>query len=515
MISFLNTPFESLRKNSKIKYLPWLLAVLTGTLLPLGFAPFHIPGAAILGIALFYTQIQKTTRKKAFLLGWLFGLGFLGVGISWVNISVHTYGHLNLLVSAGITTLLIFYLALFPGLCAFAFHCLRQPQTSTLQNCLLFSSLWCLSEYLRATVFTGFPWLLIGFGQIDTPLKYLMPIVGVYGVGFLTILAACCLAQAVNNHKFYVSWLIAFVVILILPSGLSTIHWSRVDNQPISIGIIQANLSMRDKWDERLFWNIIDHYNTHITALMGKHLIVLPESAIPLPASYVHEFLNDIDQQAQKAGTAVLMGIPEEANHEQTYFYNTLTTLGLASGSYRKQHLVPFGEYIPHPLIHLLQWLNLDMSNMQEGQIGQPLTLAHQHPFATLICYELAYPQLLRQQLPAAQWIVSLSDDGWFGHSLALYQHLQIAQSLSLLTARYQIVANNDGLSSIITSQGHISHELPAFSAGILEGTIYAATGNTPWVKWGDRPILSLAMLIILSMFLQKFIHCFRKDKAH
>ncbi len=505
MIAFLNVSSLWMKKISKTKHLPWLVAVLTGMLMPLGFAPFHLPGATILSLALFYTQIQKASRKRVFLIGWLFGLGFLGVGISWVNVSVHTYGHLNMLASMGITTLLIFYLALYPAICALAFHYLRYAQSSPLKNCLLFSSLWCCSEYLRATLFTGFPWLLIGFGQIDTPLKHLLPIIGVYGIGFLTVLAACCLAQAVHKNRFCLSWLMAFVTILILPASLSTYHWSRVDTHPMSVGVIQANLSMRDKWDERLFWKIITHYHTHINALMGKHLIVLPESAIPLPASYVHEFLQEIHQQAKQAGTAILVGIPEEANHEQTYYYNTLTAFGRASGSYRKQHLVPFGEYIPHALLNVLQWLSLDMSNMQAGDASQPLSKAQDRPFAALICYELAYPSLLRQQLPTAQWIVSLSDDGWFGHSLALYQHLQMAQVLSILSARYQIVANNDGLSSLITPQGNVSHALPAFSSGVLEGNIYTAQGSTPWVKWGDSPIFSLCCMMILAAILQKY----------
>lgn len=478
----------------------WMWLILTGMLLPLGFAPFHFPGAAILGIALFYYQIQNTRPQQAFLQGLALGLGLFGLGISWVSISIHAYGHLANLYAYLITGLFVFYLALFPALCGFLFRalCPSEHKHNHCKQILLFSSLWCLTEYLRANLMTGFPWLLLGFGQIDTPLKYLLPITGVYGISFLTVLAACCLTHAIQrNTSARIAWLLGFVLILLTPESLKHISWSQLEKNPLSVGVIQANLSMRDKWDETLFWKIINHYQQAIQPLLGKkQIIILPEAAIPLPAGYLQDFLTSLHQQAKNNQSAILFGIPEEIKPEKIYFYNTLSTLGQAKGVYRKQHLVPFGEYIPYYLAPLLRKLNLVMSDMQAGDPKQPLASVRHHPFASLICYELAYPSLLRQQLPRAQWIVSLSDDGWFGHSLASYQHLQMAQALSILTSRYQIVANNDGLSSIITPQGLLQHTLPAFSAGILEGNIYPAQGTTPWVKWGDTPILSFCALM-------------------
>ena len=370
-----------------------------------------------------------------------------------------------------------------------------------LLSCLLFSALWCLGEYLRSTLLMGgFPWLLLGFGQIDTPLKFLLPIIGVYGVGFLACLAATFLVASTQGTqlKRYV-WLVAFVGVLLTPSLLKHHQWPTINNNPVSVGIIQANLSMRDKWDESLFWVLLQRYKDGIYQLMGKKdLIVMPESAIPVPASYVSDFLDTIDLRAKQTKSSILLGIPQPTNSEESY-YNSIISLGTAKGDYLKQHLVPFGEFIPQPYGRLVSWLGIPpMANLKPGSDNQPLIHVKNHPIATLICYELAYPQLLRKQLPAAEWIVSISDDGWFGHSLAMYQQLQMAQVLSLLTGRFQVVANNDGLSSIINSQGNITSSLGAFHEGILEATIYPATGITPWVYFGDKPILFICMLIVL-----------------
>lgn len=485
---------------------PVLFAFLAGLLIPFGFAPFHLPGITILGIGLLYAQINQQSWKHSFLTGFAFGLGFLGFGVSWVYVSIHQYGHLNPILSALITLLFIVYLSFYSGLLTATYTKIKVKKISPLLSCFLFAALWCLSEYLRATMFGGFPWLLLGFGQIDTPLKYLLPIIGIYGVSFLTCLAATFLVTGVQVSTKKALWIASFVGILIVPSALKNYQWTTVSDTPVSVGIIQANLSMRDKWDEALFWQLLQHYKKGIDQLVGKkELIVMPESSIPLPANYVSDFLEAIHLQAQRAKSSVLLGIPQTINtEEETHYSNSVLALGAAQGHYLKQHLVPFGEFIPQPFERLTRWLALPSSNLKPGKSKQALIRVHNHPIATLICYELAYPQLLRKQLPEAEWIVSVSDDGWFGHSLAMYQQLQISQVLSLQTGRYQVVANNDGLSSLIDARGKISASLPAFSAGILETNVYSAYGMTPWAYLGDLPILFISILIVMGALLMK-----------
>jgi apolipoprotein N-acyltransferase len=481
-----------------VNYRHLLRAFVSGLLLPLSFAPFHFPGAAILGIALFYTQVSHGRNRHAFVNGLFFGLGYFGLGVSWIFVSIHQYGHFNNLVSAFITFVFMFYLSLFPALMTFIFRKLAKP-CFTFFSCLLFSALWILSEYSRSTLLSGFPWLLLGFGQLDAPSKYLLPIFGVFGIGFLTCFAAtilACAMQQIGTKR--IIWLVAFTVLLLSPALLQHMNWSQESTQPISVGVIQANLSMRDKWDENLFWQLLERYKHDTEQLLGTKLIVMPESAIPLPPSYIGDYLANMHARAKKAGSAIMLGIPQPTTGDENYFFNALIALGKAKGSYSKQHLVPFGEYIPKPFQSISDWLEIPDASLRPGKVNQTLVKIHQHPVAALICYELAYGDLLRQQLPRGEWIVSISDDGWFGHSLAMYQQQQMAQVRSLETARYQVVANNDGLSSVINTQGEITALLPAFSSGILKAQLFPAKGTTPWVYFGNLPILLFCVLIVV-----------------
>ncbi|MCC5792932.1 MAG: apolipoprotein N-acyltransferase [Legionellaceae bacterium] len=488
------------------------LVFLAGLLLPLGFAPFHWPVFVIVSLALFHRQLV-CKRQNPFLLGFCFGIGYFGLGVSWVWNSIHDYGHLNVLVSTLITLLFILFLSLYTAIFALCFRYCAGKQTS-LRSALQFAALWTLFEIARAELMGGFPWLLIGFSQIDTSLAHLLPIIGVYGVGILTALAAALFSQLfLSSGLVRLTAQILIVVIFTTPMLLASRQWVRIDEKtPLSVAVIQSNVSMRDKWDERLYWQILDDYQEKITQTLRKKLIVLPESAIPLPAEYVEQYLRHLDQQAKKAGAAVILGIPEEKQVENTsVYYNSLQVLGRGSGHYYKRHLVPFGEYIPQPFAVLSQWAPLQSANMQSGVAQQTLASAHRRPFASLICYELAYGNLLRQQLPASQWIVSISDDGWFGASLAPYQQQQMAQVRSVQSARYQIMANNDGLSSVIDSKGTIVSSLPAFSSGILEASIFPVQGSTPWIRWGDWPAFGFLSLILLLSLAQHLLSIGRK----
>ena len=482
---------------SSTRYLFLIPAFFYGLLIPMGFAPIHLPGLSILGLALFYAQIRSLNLTQALLAGFVFGLGFYGLGVSWVYVSIRDYGNLNTPISALVTLLFLMYLSAYTAGVAVLYKQLDLKR-SFLYSGLLFSALWCLSEYLRSVALSGFPWLLLGFGQIDAPLKYLLPIIGIYGVGFLTCFSASCLVASLykSDIKRYI-YLIMFVLLLTAPALLKQFTWTTTSSKPLSVGIIQANLSMRNKWDESLFWHILQVYKQHIEAMIGKkQIIVMPESAIPVPENYVSDLIDTIHQTSKQAGTAVLFGIPQPT-FEGESFYNALMAVGVSNGTYYKQHLVPFGEYIPKPFERIIRWLQVPFANLKPGIAHQQPIRVHDHPIASLICYELAYPELLRQQLPTAEWIVSISDDGWFGHSFAMYQQLQMSQVLSLMTGRYQIVSNNDGLSSVIDTQGDIINSLPPFTAGLLEDVIFSATGATPWVYWGDRPVLIICLLFV------------------
>ena len=170
---------------------------------------------------------------------------------------------------------------------------------------------------------------------------------------------------------------------------------------------------------------------------------------------------------------------------------------------------MPFGEFIPYHLQTWMNFLGLPSPNLRSYPSSNPGIYVNHQRIASLICYELAYPELLREQLPQAKWIVSISDGGWFGHSFAIYQQLQMAQVLAISAARFHIVANNGGLSAIIDDQGNIQASLPAFEAGLLTSKLYAASGSTPWVRWGDFPCLGLCFSIVAIALLRLCKSCF------
>lgn len=484
--------------SSRFLYL--FSAFFAGLLIPLGFAPFHLPGLSLLGIALLFAQLGYQQRSTCFISGFVFGLGYFGFGVSWVYVSIHDYGHIHAILSGLITLLFVFILSLYPGFMALTYGILRKNKR-LFSSCLLFSSLWCLSEYARSTMFSGFPWLLLGVGQLDTPLKQILPILGVYGVSFLACFAAASLVMFVQtvSAKRYL-WLTTCVGIMIIPSLLNEKVWVEINPIPLSTGVVQANLSMRDKWDETIFWQLIRLYQNSIDELISKkkQLIILPESAIPISSNYINDFLETIDTQAKQANSSILMGVIEDTHPEEPTYYNALKAFGQAKGLYIKQHLVPFGEFTPKPFEMIMRWLDFPMSTMISGQPNQRLIRVGNHAIASLICYELAFPNLVRQQLPEAEFIVSVSDDGWFGRSLAIYQQLQVAQALAKQTGRYHVTVNNDGLSSMIDTQGNIVSSLPTFTSGLLEENIYSASGSTPWTIMGDTPMLLLCGLIVL-----------------
>lgn len=496
----------ALTTSSQLSYLTYLFIFISGLLAPLGFAPFHLPGLTILSLAFLFASLQNCTRKQALYFGFIYGLGYFGCGVSWVIISIHDYGQLNYILSGLITLLFIIYISLFPASIAYLFKRLEFKENKLL-SALLFSVLWCLGEYARAHLFTGFPWLLAGTPLIDTPIRYLVPFIGVYGLSLLTPFLAALLTLAIQeNSAKRPACLIAFVLIIIGPIICKKIQWTQVEKNPITIGGVQANLSMRDKWDEKLFWSLLNHYEKAINKLLGKQLIILPESAIPLPASYLDKYLQRLNERTLHANSALMLGILQPTNDAEVNYYNTVVTLGHAQGSKLKRQLVPFGEYIPKPLQTINHWLNLPEPNLVPGK-KRALIRIDSHPIASLICYEIAYPTLLKEQMPKAQWIVSISDNGWFGHSLASYQQLQMAQILSLLTGRYQVVVNNDGLSSVINSSGEIIESLPAFSAGLLQGSIYPVQGTTPWINWGEYPALIFCILFLIFAFARNVKH--------
>lgn len=499
------TPLIDVAHTHAKTYPLYWMALLSGILLPFGFAPFHIPGASFIGLAILYGILIRTDKPlQALLYGLCFGITYFGFGVSWIFVSIHSYGHLNYVLSAFITSCFILYLASFIGVSSFIFVRIKHYYPRVLYP-LLFASLWVAFEWLRAHLFTGFPWLILAYGQWDNVTKHLLPWFGLYGLSFYTVFLSAFLYITVQKcKKARTPYILGFLALLFAPHVLKH-TWTSPVGSPISTAIIQPNFSMRDTWDDAMFWSMLRRYHQKINSLMGTALIVLPESAIPIPPEYIHQFLHDLNTVAKQHHTALLFGAPMMARASENIFFNAMLSLGNAQGYYAKQHLVPFGEYIPSPFQTITNWLEIPDARLGQGSPHQKPIRVDTHPIASAICYEVAFPEVIRRHIPSTEWIVSMSDDGWFGHSLAIYQHQQIAQTLSMQVGRFQILANNDGLSSIINHMGEILAYGPAFHSDIIRGNLVPLIGNTPWIFWGDTPVIILCMLFVcLPIFMRK-----------
>jgi apolipoprotein N-acyltransferase len=484
----------------------YFVALIFGMFLPFSFAPMSVPGIAIVSLAALFVLMTQSEIKQAIIIGFMFAFGFFGVGVSWVYVSIHDYGHLSMLFSAVLTLMFTLFLSLYFILIAYAYKYLSKSCGIVL-SAFNFALVWVIVEWLRATLFTGFPWLLLGISQIDTPMKELAPILGTYGLSFFTALAGAFLGASVISRKKLQSYafILAMVFIYLIPGALHETEWTNIDKKAVKVGVIQSNIAMRDKWNLTLYKKLLRHYLQSTESLMNMDVIIWPESALPIPYDYLGDVLKKLVITTKAHDNTVILGLPKV--YDDDSYYNAMIALGNAKGVYYKQHLVPFGEYVPGKLLkRFFTTLQLPEPNLVAGNQDSTSVIIENTPVAAMICYEVAFSDILRKQLPIAQWIITISDDGWFGHSMAMAQHLQMARMRSLQTGRYQVVANNNGLSAIINNHGNIDAILPAYHSGNLKGIVFRATGATPWVMMGDNPLLLMLFMITFFLALKKAI---------
>ncbi len=466
-----------------------ILAFLSGALLVLAFAPFHLPYLAPIALAGFYLTLQNTSPKQAFKRGGLFGISFFGIGIHWIYISIHTYGHAPIGLALLLSALFISVLASFPALLGYGLVKISPYPTRT-RALIYFPCAWMLTEFMRSTILTGFPWLLLGHSQASSLLGGYLPVIGVIGTGGILALSGSALACAWIEKTMRLRLLHASFAAAILAGGmlLSVQHFTHPTDKQLTVSLIQGNITQDLKWTDTQRMLTLKLYRELSLANLNSDLILWPESAIPLPANWVQEYFDDLNQQARKNHTAILVGAPVASNPHATQFYNTIWLLGEGKGRYQKRKLVPFGEYLPleNWITPILSRLKLPIHSLGlPGAPQQTLMQTHNTPFASFICYESAFTRYLRRALPEAEFLVISTDDSWFGHSIAASQHVQFAQTFARLSGRPILSVGNTGITAIIAPNGRIEKRLPEFTQSVLSGTLTPYTGCTPWARWG------------------------------
>jgi len=477
-----------------------LLALVAGALLPLAFAPFEWRLLSVLSPALLFLLWLQVSPRRAFWRGYLFGLGQFGVGVSWVYNSIHLFGNAVAPLAGLFTALFIAVLALYPAIIGRLLTGLgRRFRLGTAALLVALPFGWVLHEWVRGWLFTGFPWLLLGHPQVDSWLMGYVPVLGAYGASLVAALLAAGLVGllVLSGRRRWVAG--GGVVALVLGGLLLTaLPWTRPVGETLSVSIVQPSIAQEDKWRREQFQPTLALYEKLTRAHFGRDVIVWPESAIPATLGQVAEdYLLPLAADAHAHGTALVTGIFVRDPQDGTY-YNSLVALDGELDVYHKRHLVPFGEYTP--LRGLLGWLDrfvvIPMSDLGTGT-GRPLLQVNGHPVGASICYEDAFGEEVIEALPEAAYLINVSNDAWFGDSLAPWQHLELARMRALESGRWMVRATNTGVSAIIDARGRLVAVSPQFERHVLNAEVQPYEGMTPYARWGNWPVVVMAALVL------------------
>ncbi|SQH77986.1 apolipoprotein N-acyltransferase [Shewanella benthica] len=495
-----------------------VLAYLAGASTALAFAPYGLWPIYLIA-TVFALHQSSGLSPRAGLTYWLsFGFGCFSVGISWIHVSMSTYGGIPLIASMALMALLALYLALYPALTGYLLQKIS-PTTSIMRNIILFPALWTLTEWLRGWVLTGFPWLWAGYSQTEGPIKVLASVIGALGLSFVLALIAGVLALCWQKR-----WRPAVIIFPLL--GLATylspmLSSVEPDGETVKVALVQGNISQSMKWQPETLWPTMSKYMELSRPLLDADIIIWPEAAIPAPEYMVSEFLDNASKVANLNDSAIITGI---ISHRQDNFYNSLIVLGNhhnkhqsqadytkgGSNEFKKHHLLPIGEFVPlesllRPLAPLF---NLPMSSFSRGAYQQPNLNALGHQLAPAICYEIAFAEQLRANVnEGTDLLLTVSNDAWFGSSNGPLQHMEIAQMRSIELGRPLVRATNNGVTAVVDELGNITHKLPQFETGVLVADIPLVKGQTWFSKWGQSPILILSALLLgLAILRQRWL---------
>lgn len=475
-----------------------VLSVLAGAVLPMAFAPVDFYPLAFISPAILFWLWLDSNPRRAFITGYLFGLGFFGTGVSWVVVSFYRFGGMGVLLSAIATLLFVLFLALFPAFLGW----LSRRYFSRLNHSgyllLLLPAGWVLFEWIRGWILTGFPWLHLGNSQTDSPLAGLVPVLGVYGISWALTFSAGALVWAwIASGRKRVIGFVSIIVLWAAAGLLTFIEWSAKDGEALTASLVQGNVPQNLKWKPEQRRPTIDLYTRLSRDRWDRDIVIWPETALPAYYHQAETFLQGLAREAKiNGGATLVIGLPVVMESSTDQYYNSVVRIGAGDGDetqfYHKSHLVPFGEYIPLKSLlgGLLDLLRVPMANFSRGKIDQPLLTVAGRSIGVSICYEDVFGEEVIRGLPKASLLINVSNDAWFGDSLAPHQHLQMARMRSMETARPMLRATNNGVSAIIDHHGQVVATSPQFEVAVLDGKVQPRTGSTPYVVAGNWPVL-------------------------
>ncbi|NMP17628.1 apolipoprotein N-acyltransferase [Thalassotalea sp. Y01] len=492
------------------KLLALLFCYLSGALATLAFAPYGYWPLALLSVVLWFSQVHQQSARRASQLSYAWGFGYFSFGISWVHVSIEQFGGMPLLASLFLMLLLCGYLAIYPALSGWLAAKLTGQNKV---NLMVLAISWLVTEYLRSFVLTGFPWLSIGYSQIDSPFAALAPIMGEVGISVMVMLscASLCLLIVKPKHKLAIISLVLIAVSLIVSPQFS---FTQSTGDSFTTALVQGNIKQELRWDDEAEQNIIDLYINNSSDLYKDHDVVIwPEAAIPRVEPLAQETLRYVNEQAHLNDSSLITGIINY-NLENRQFYNSIIVMGNKSqgddkggyyfgnsNQYSKHHLLPIGEFVPFGdlLRPIAPFFNLPMSSFSRGDFVQTNLQANDIRLLPLICFEIVFPNQLSANLrDHTDAILTISNDAWFGDSHGPHQHLEIARMRALEFAKPVIRATNNGLTAVIDHHGQIIADVPQFTESILSTSVNKVSGQTLYGEYGKTLHKILVWLLIL-----------------
>ncbi len=493
-----------------------ILAATAGGLITLSLAPLKWWPSAILALFLLLLVLKNTPKKQGILISVIFSATLFTTGCSWVFHSIHTYGNASVFLASLLTALFCLTLTL----CFLPFLVLwhRFFSHSTVGILLGFPACWVLGEWFRSWFLTGFPWLYVGYSHTESPLFAWAAVTGVFGLSWISAFTAAVIFDGYQQKKAKTLPLLALIIIWGAALPLQAINWTTpvaqvssfsnanstqsAPSTQVSVALVQGVIPQQLKWDKSYAETNKQRYLSLSKPYWGNQIILWPETAITEFPQQAEEYIESLTIKAQNNNTTLITGIPTLSRHNNSVTYhNSIMALGVGAGTYNKAKLVPFGEYLPleKTLRGLIDFFDLPMSQFSAGSNQQPLLTAGDWLVSPSICYEIVYPSFVAQRAQSANFLVTISNDTWFGETLGPKQHLQMAQMRAIETGRYLLRGTNDGISAIINPDGKILEQSTRFKQEVIIGMIEPRRGLTLYMQWLNYPVL---LLIFISLWL-------------
>jgi apolipoprotein N-acyltransferase len=478
-----------------------IAAFAAGAVLNLAFAPFAWWPIAVLAPAVLFALIRGVPPRRAGWTGAAFGAGLYGFGTYWLYTCLHVFGlvpiWLTLVLQAALIALMAFYSA---ALCFLANRFWLKAGAT--RAWLVLPVLWVLFEWLRGWVLSGFPWLSLGYAMIDSPLKGWAPVFGVYGVTWATAMIAVALnvllmpAVPKSRRLFALGGVAG---LLLIPALLGRHDWTHAIGPPLAVAAVQGAVSQDQKWQAKNVQETMRRYSELTAQAWGARLIVWPESAIPVLAGDLQDYLRGLQEQGRAHGADFAIGLVNYSPETRQYHNGILVLSDSGNGWYYKRHLVPFGEYFPVPAFvrSWMRLMSLPYDDITPGNEHQPVLSAAGQRLGLTICYEDAFGSQQLKVLRDATLLINVTNNAWYGDSTAPHQHLQIARMRALEAGRYLVRAANDGITAVIGPRGNIVARLPQFQEAVLRADVQPMIGLTPYARMGNYPVIIGAGLLL------------------